>query len=69
MQYHRAISSARVPTIGRTVVRPYIAPSMDGRRAVVAAGDYVRFRSLRFAPTHIHRPFYVAFQGGNFNLT
>jgi hypothetical protein len=27
------------------------------RRAVVAAGDYVRFRSLRFAPTHIHRPY------------
>jgi hypothetical protein len=25
--------------------------------AVVAAGDYVRFRSLRFAPTHIHRPY------------
>jgi hypothetical protein len=22
---------------------------------VVAAGDYVRLRSLRFAPTHIHR--------------
>jgi hypothetical protein len=27
------------------------------RRAVVAAGDYVRLRSLRFAPTHIHRPY------------
>jgi hypothetical protein len=27
------------------------------RRGVVAAGDYVRFRSLRFAPTHIHRPY------------
>jgi hypothetical protein len=24
---------------------------------VVAAGDYVRLRSLRFAPTHIHRPY------------
>jgi len=43
--------------------------TFDGRRAVDAAGDYVRLRSLRFAPTHIHRPFYVAFQGGNFNLT
>jgi hypothetical protein len=27
------------------------------RRAVVATGDSVRFRSLRFAPTHIHRPY------------
>jgi hypothetical protein len=26
---------------------------------VVAAGDYVRLRSLRFAPTHIHRPYSV----------
>jgi hypothetical protein len=24
---------------------------------VVAAGDYVRLRSLRFASTHIHRPY------------
>jgi hypothetical protein len=31
--------------------------SSRGRRAVVAAGDYVRFRSLRFASTHIHRPY------------
>jgi hypothetical protein len=29
------------------------------RRAVVAAGDCVRLRSLRFAPTHIHRPYCV----------
>jgi hypothetical protein len=27
------------------------------RRAVDAAGDYVRLRSLRIAPTHIHRPY------------
>jgi hypothetical protein len=31
--------------------------AFDGRRAVDAAGDYVRLRSLRFAPTHIHRPY------------
>jgi hypothetical protein len=49
-----------VPTIGRTVVRPYIAPSMDCRRSVVAAGDYVRaktplrsvFALTSIAPTH-----------------
>jgi hypothetical protein len=31
--------------------------SRQYRRTVVAAGDYVRLRSLHFAPTHIHRPY------------
>jgi hypothetical protein len=50
---------------GRTTVRPIgrmgrRRPRNDyecERRAVVAADDYVRLRSLRFAPTHIHRPY------------
>jgi hypothetical protein len=34
------------------------------RRAVDAAGDYVRLRSLRFAPTHIHRPYLRRYRVG-----
>jgi hypothetical protein len=34
------------------------------RRAVDAVGDYVRLRSLRFAPTHIHRPYSRRYRGG-----
>jgi hypothetical protein len=37
--------------------RMYLTNSEGRRCMVVAAGDYVRFRSLRFAPTHIHRPY------------
>jgi hypothetical protein len=36
----------------------------SGRRAVDAAGDYVRLRSLRFAPTHIHRPYLRRYRVG-----
>jgi hypothetical protein len=32
-------------------------PRKSSPSIVVAAGDYVRLRSLRFAPTHIHRPY------------
>jgi hypothetical protein len=45
--------------------------SSHGRRyslftncSIVAAGDYVRLRSLRFAPTHIHRPYSRRYRGG-----
>jgi hypothetical protein len=41
--------------------RPQRRPRDDLRKTstsvVVAAGDCVRLRSLRFAPTHIHRPY------------
>jgi hypothetical protein len=34
------------------------------RSTVVAAGDYVRLRPLRFASTHIHRPYSRRYRGG-----